>query len=82
MENIEKIIKSIRLEHPECTYHGYKTDNNYLYIFLHDTNYSTGDGVNIVRIDLKTGEKEESCGFIVAVADWGLSLSEGWRDAL
>jgi len=76
MKSIKRLAQTIRSEHPECSYHGYKTDNTYLYVYLYDTNYVTGDGINIVRMNLETGKKEESCGFIVAVEDWGISLNK------
>ena len=79
MKSIERLVQTIRNEHPECSYHGYKTDNTYLYVYLYATNYVTGDGINNVRMNLETGEKEESCGFIVAVEDWGLNLVGGWK---
>ena len=78
MKSIKKLVQTIRSEHPECPYHGYKTDNTYLYVYLYDTYCVTGDGINIVRMILETGRKEESCGFIIAVEDWDLNMCKGW----
>ena len=79
MNDIEQLVDSIRSDYKGYSYDGYKVEGEYLYVCLIDDKYDTGDGINIVRMNLKTGKTEESQGFIVAVEDWKISLRDGWH---
>lgn len=73
MEEINKAIKNIISENKVCKYIGYFVDGDNLYVYLFEHDSFTGDGIVIIKENLKTGEKDKTVG-IGGLIEWGISL--------